>query len=123
MSRVYADGAGARQKAACELLRRHLSRLLQVGAEVFSADAGQVEGGHDVRLGEVQAPRLGEEVRLSLGQPGVVQGRGEVHFRVIHSPAVLVSYNRRPVTESTALGCTEHDSFTITVQRRYFSLK
>lgn len=56
----------------------NLGRLLQVGAKVLPADAGEAEGGRDLGLGEVQPPRFGEEVGFALGEAGVVEGGGEV---------------------------------------------
>lgn len=78
---------------------RYLSCFLQVGAKVFLCDVGEVEGGRDFCLGKVQAPGFGEEVRLPLGQPWVVQRGWEVHLGVVHRPPVLVGHHRRALAQ------------------------
>lgn len=83
----------------------HLGRLLQVGREGFPGDERQVEGRHHVRLGEVQPPRLGEEVRLPLNEPRVVERRRQVDLRAEHRPPVDLRHHGRALQQATPLTC------------------
>lgn len=83
----------------------HLGRLLQVGAKVLPADAGEAERGRDLALGEVQPPRFGEEVGLALGEAGVVEGGGQVDPGAVDRPPVVLCNHGRAGTQATPLTC------------------
>lgn len=73
---------------------------------MLPADAGEAERGRDLALGEVQPPRLGEEVGLALGEAGVVEGGGEVDLGAVDRPPVVFCHHRRAGTQATPLTCT-----------------
>lgn len=84
---------------------RYLGHLLQVRPKVLPGDVGQAEGRHHLRLGEVQPPRLGEEVGLALGEPRVVQRRRQVDLGAEHRPPVVLGHHRGAVAQSPPIAC------------------
>lgn len=92
----------------------YLSHLLQVRPEVFPGDVGEVEGGHNLCLCEVQPPCFGEKVGLPFGEPWVVQCGGEVDLRAVHRPPVVLRHHGRAVTQAPPLTCKTRRKTSLT---------